>query len=267
MGFVADNLPTPTEIVGLPPDEVGLRLLALVGQGQGHLLDENFYRQQGGLVQEWGDEGADSDFHDAMIEAFQWLQSERLIVKSRSTNYEQGQHQITRRGHHVLAASNGRALIQAEDRIGLELHESISSRVRRQFLMGEYEQAALIAMKQVEMRVRELAQAPDDSVGVALVRNAFALPRDSRPAGPLTDTLNLPTAEQEATMHLFAGAIGVFKNPSSHREVEYDDPTFASEVVLFADLLLRMLDRIAAQMAWRRKLEGIVAGSRLLRPE
>jgi hypothetical protein len=39
-----------------------------------------------------------------------------------------------------------------------------------------------------------------------------------------------------------AGAIGVFTN---HREVQYEDPTYASEVVLFADLLLRMLDRVA----------------------
>jgi hypothetical protein len=35
----------------------------------------------------------------------------------------------------------------------------------------------------------------------------------------------------------------VFKNPSSHRQVEYDDPTLAAEVVLLADLLLRILDR------------------------
>jgi Protein of unknown function (Hypoth_ymh) len=48
--------------------------------------------------------------------------------------------------------------------------------------------------------------------------------------------------EQVATMALFWGAIGVFKNPSSHRQVTYDDVTMASEIVLLADLLLRMLE-------------------------
>ena len=47
------------------------------------------------------------------------------------------------------------------------------------------------------------------------------------------------------TRVLFRGALGVFKNPSSHREVEFDGPTEAAEVVMLADLLLRMLDRIA----------------------
>jgi hypothetical protein len=41
------------------------------------------------------------------------------------------------------------------------------------------------------------------------------------------------------------GAIGYLRNPTSHREVLYDDdPTEAAEVVMLADLLLRMLDRI-----------------------
>jgi hypothetical protein len=43
-------------------------------------------------------------------------------------------------------------------------------------------------------------------------------------------------------MNLFQGAIGVFKNPPSHRQVDYADPILASEVVLLADLLLRLLD-------------------------
>jgi hypothetical protein len=33
--------------------------------------------------------------------------------------------------------------------------------------------------------------------------------------------------------------------PTSHRQVDYTDPTIALEVVLFADLLLRMLDERA----------------------
>jgi uncharacterized protein (TIGR02391 family) len=74
------------------------------------------------------------------------------------------------------------------------------------------------------------------------MRQAFAKDR-----GPLTDESADP-GEQEAMMHLFGGAIGVFKNPSSHRTVNYDDPTLAAEAVLLADLLLRLVDIAADQM-------------------
>jgi hypothetical protein len=49
-------------------------------------------------------------------------------------------------------------------------------------------------------------------------------------------------------MALFWGAIGVFKNPPSHRQVNYQDPTQAAEVILLADLLLRMLDEVEARL-------------------
>jgi uncharacterized protein (TIGR02391 family) len=136
----------------------------------------------------------------------------------------------------VLAADDGGALLRAEARLDIDLHPSIARRVRSQFLLGEYELAALAALREVEIRVREIAGASPSDIGRKLMREAFK-PEDGSLADP-----NADPGEQQALSDLFAGAIGVFKNPSSHREVNFDDPTYASEVVLFADLLLRMLD-------------------------
>lgn len=69
----------------------------------------------------------------------------------------------------------------------------------------------------------------------------------SKDNGPLRDP-DLVAGEREARMALFWGAIGVFKNPTSHRPVNYDDPTVAAEAVLLADLLLRLLDDVAERL-------------------
>lgn len=169
----------------------------------------------------------------ALAEAFDWLIIHGLL----SGIPGKGDWLfITRRGLAVLDADDGTALIRAEARLDVDLHPRIAARVQTQFLLGEYELAALAAMREVEIRVRELSGAEARDIGVALMRQAF------RPeAGPLTDR-NAEKGEQEALSALFAGAIGVFKNPVSHRQVDYEDPTLASEVVLLADLLLRILD-------------------------
>lgn len=61
--------------------------------------------------------------------------------------------------------------------------------------------------------------------------------------GPLQDR-ELEMGEQAGIMALYQGLIGTFKNPSSHRHVDFEDPTEAAEIILFVDLLLRMLDRL-----------------------
>ena len=76
------------------------------------------------------------------------------------------------------------------------------------------------------------------------MRKAFRS-MSNTPPGPLTDT-SIPAAEQEAMAHLFAGSIGLYKNPQSHRLVP-TDPVDAAEVIGLASQLLRIVDRLKPQ--------------------
>jgi uncharacterized protein (TIGR02391 family) len=144
---------------------------------------------------------------------------------------------VTRAGRRALESGSLQEILAAE-RIGLALHPLLEGKVRPIFLLGDYETAAFKAMKEVEVRVRELAKLPNDLIGVALMRQAF-----NPTSGPLTDASH-EGGERQARSDLFSGAIGSFKNPTSHRPVTYTDPTEASEVVLLADLLMRILDSL-----------------------
>jgi uncharacterized protein (TIGR02391 family) len=165
-----------------------------------------------------------------------------LLARDQTSDDSAGTATITDRGREVVERDSDLGRVRAETRIEMGLHPLLDD-VSVRFLRGDYEAAVLFAMRQVEIHVRQRADLAAADFGSKLMRKAFD-PED----GPLADPALVP-AEREANAHLFAGAIGLLKNPSSHREVGFDDPTIASEVVLFADLLLRLVDIYARRAA------------------
>lgn len=235
---IGNFIPPASEALALPLDELALRLLRWLDARSAERKPNRLDVGNSGFWQGYDSEGRDLEVLCAAQEAWSWLVTHGCLSSAPGQSSDGHGAFITRAGRRLLDEPDGLARLRAERRLDLDLHPRIAGRVRPQFLLGEFELAAFAAMREVEIRVRELSGASDSDIGMKLMTSAF------RDGGPLADP-DLDAGEREATMALFRGAIGVFKNPSSHRQVEFDDPTLAVEVVLFADLLLRMLDRRA----------------------
>jgi uncharacterized protein (TIGR02391 family) len=236
-------IPRPAEAVDLPLDALALRVLAYAGavDDAGDHVTRNIatnrnwwgeYEPMGELAQ---------PFLPALVEAWDWLYGHGLVSGADPRQAGADWAFLTHRGRAFLDDPDARARLRAEGRLDVDLHPLIAARVRAQWSLGEYEPAAFLAMRQVEVRVRDVSGAPAGDLGVPLMQASF------KEGGPLADP-KLESGEQQATMALFWGAVGVFKNPISHRPVEYGDPTVASEVILLADLLLRLLEETAGRV-------------------
>jgi len=225
-------------VVNLPLDDLALRVLRDAQE-----------------TQEWNWKNwmisARRSYHDredalhALTEAWTWLINRGLIVWNHQQSSEAA-IMISRAGREAL--ERGLPWVQAVQRLDIEMVPVLEERARPQFLRGDFEAAALLSMKEVEVRVRTMAGFSNSLVGTPMMQQAFRPAKGDQVGGPLTDP-EADGGEAVALMELFKGSIGLFKNPASHRRVDYTDPTEAAEVVLLADLLLRLLDKIEAAQA------------------
>lgn len=167
-----------------------------------------------------------------LIEAWSHLERLGLIAPDIS---QPGAVFVTRRGHE--AARSADAFRQAQQRAQFPpstFHLELRGAPYDAFVRGNFQQAISDAFRIVEVRVRDASALEGN--GVPLMRAAFHEDR-----GPLRSD-SADNAERQALAHMFAGAVGWFRNPAAHRHVPFDDVSEAIEQLMFASLLLRIVD-------------------------
>ena len=215
-----------TAITKLPIDELALRVL--------EDLKDQWNARNYVLLLANSLAGPKGESARAVQEAVAWLQNRGLIAPDLGQTAEHSIF-VTRAGHDAL--ERGLDHVRAVHSLSEGLHPLVEQRARRQFLLGEYEQAVFVSMKAVEVRVRDLSGLGNQLIGVDLMNQAFGN------GGPLRDPEADP-GEREGRRALFAGAYAVLRNPAGHRDVDYDDVAEAAEAVATASLLMRILDSI-----------------------
>ena len=174
------------------------------------------------------------DIRYALVEALVWLKNEGLLAP------DPGQRSgdflfITRRGRKLENAAAVEAYRKSNLLPKQLLHPIMVDKVWPLFLRGEYDTAVFQAFKEVEVAVRSAVEYTEEDCDVELMEKAFH-PEN----GKMMDA-NQTEDEKQAILALFTGAIGLYKNPLCHRNINFTTEG-AAEAIIFANHLFKIVD-------------------------
>lgn len=181
----------------------------------------------------------DEDVDRVLMEGFSYLEHYSLIVQEFRTYSTSGvARQLSRQGEAIARnpAQYDTFVTRFKDPRSL-LHPTIVAEALPHFDRGpaDYDTAVFTAFKAIEVAVRAAAHEDASVVGVPLMNRSLG------PTGALCDPA-AERGEQEGMRNLFAGAMGVYKNPPSHRNVGLDDARRVFHALCLASELLFIVD-------------------------
>jgi uncharacterized protein (TIGR02391 family) len=226
-----DNFPEGQQLLEMGPEELGPFVLRYLSKLPGGDVQSNRHNFTNQVAREY-----ESGRHtESFVEAWMWLEREGFLAPRPG---QQGGDWVfvTRKGRQIIEEENFEAYKKASI-FPTHIDSVLVRSVKPLFMRGDYDTAVFRAFKEVEVRVRKKANYGNEEYGRDLMVHAFG------PSGPLLRKA-ATKGEQDAMRELFAGAIAQCKNPSSHREVQFDDAGEVIDMICFANLLLRIVERI-----------------------
>lgn len=191
---------------------------------------------------EYGDRiyGANKEVGVAISTAWAWLESNGLICRHPEQDYEW--FVPTRRAGETSDRKALKTIISNQQLPEEFLHPALLINARPLYLQSRFDTAVFEAFKLLEVTIRSHAGLGNDLIGVQLASRAF-----HPESGELTD-MTSEKGERSALMSLMTGALGSYKNATSHRHLTISSEE-ARDMIMLASHLLKIVDARKATSA------------------